>query len=335
MRSRALVVVVLVLCMVGLSGCSSKHLLYDVAIEPAMISPDADGAMDVARISYSISRHAQVALHFLDQQGTKYVFRSEVSRPPGSYEALFGGVIDNRLLADGQYTCVLEATADDGERAKVEVPLTIEGGEPTHIEIRNLNIYPTTFTPNRDGINDRVTIGYYLTKEAINVQVYLRDAEGTKYPIPEDMIRPVGQEGNHEHDYEGGDDLGATPPPDGTYTVVVEAEDAVGNRHAVRGQLTIVDGGVPRAEIVNRAAQWSSSVVPLGGTLTFTCTVRNIGKVGIRTTGPEPGTLYTTSENFNQKGAYEEPGVFRIGMDYEGNSSGRIFPFRWQLGCDE
>jgi len=337
LRARTVVSRLLVLCLalLAMAACSSKPLVYGVAIQPDVISPNADGNADVARISYALSRRARVSIYFLDEQGNRHVFRSDASRPRGEYQALFSGVIDNRLLPDGRYTCVLEATADDGEKVKTEVPLTIQGGEPDYIEIRNLNIYPATFTPNRDGINDRVTIAYYLTKEAKKVEVYLLDEKGNKYPIPEDKIRPAGQAGNHEHDYEGGVDLGATPPPDGTYTVVVEAEDAVGNRDVARGQLTIVNGGVPRAEIVNRAAQWSSSVVPLGGTLTFTCTVRNIGKVGIRTTGPEPGTLYTTSENFNSKGFYEEPGVFRVGLDFEGNSSGRIYPFRWQLGRDE
>jgi hypothetical protein len=117
--------------------------------------------------------------------------------------------------------------------------------------------------------------------------------------------------------------------------VVVEAEDAVGNRAEARGQLTIANGGVPQVEIVNGAAEWSTSVLPLGETLTFTCTVRNIGKVGVRTKGPPSGATYTTSENFNSKEFYEEPGIFRIGLDYEGNSSGRQYPFRWQLGRDD
>ncbi|MGQ9493399.1 MAG: hypothetical protein ACUVR2_06505 [Anaerolineae bacterium] len=337
MRIQTAVLTLIIVCtaLLLLASCSSKPLVYDVRIEPDVISPNADGIADVARITYHLARYARVSMYFLDEQGGKHMFRADVPRPKGSYEALFSGVIENRLLPDGHYQCVLEAVSDNGENVTVQVPLTIQDGEPNYIEIRNLNIYPAVFTPNRDGINDRVTIAYYLTKEATKVQVYLLNEKGDKYPIPEDRIRPVGQAGNHEHDYEGGVDLGATPPPDGTYTVVVEAEDAVGNRDIARGQLTIVNGGVPQVEIVNRAAQWSSTVVPLGGTLTFTCTVRNIGKVGVRTKGPESGTLYTTSENFNTKECYEEPGIFRIGLDYEGNSSGRTYPFRWQLGRDD
>lgn len=329
----------LVLAFLGLAlavaSCGGKPLLSAVNLDPAVISPNADGVTDVARIKYQLARKASISITFLDAQSGKHVFRADAARPAGSYEALFSGVIDNRLLPDGSYTCVLEATTSQGEHAKIETPLTIQGGESDYIEIKNLNIYPTTFTPNRDGINDRVTIAYYLTKEAAKVQVYLLDAQGSQYPIPEDKIRKMGQVGNHEHDYEGGVDLGATPPTDGTYTVVVEAEDAVGNRDVVRGQLTIQDGGVPQAQIVNRAAQWSASVLPLGGTLTFTCTVENIGKVGIRTKGPPSGTTYTTSENFYSKDMAEEPGIFRVGLDYDGNSSGRTYPFRWQLGSDD
>jgi hypothetical protein len=318
-----------------IGGCRSEPLIHEVHIRPSTISPNADGTDDVARITYALSRRSRLSVYLVGMDGVEHVLREGVSRPPGSYELLFSGVIGSRLLPDGKYWCRFRAVTDDGEQAQVTEMLTIEGGQADFIEIRNLNIYPVAFTPNRDGIDDRVTVAYYLTREATNVQVYLTDDEGNKYPIPEDKIRPAGQVGNHEHDYEGGVDLGATPPPDGTYRVVVEAEDAVGNRDVATGQLTIVNGGVPQAEIVNRAAEWSSTVVPLGGTLTFTCTLRNIGNVGVRTTGPEPGTVYSTSENFNSKAFYEEPGVFRIGLDYEGNSSGRVYPFRWQVGSSD
>jgi len=331
----ALAAGLVVVLTVVIGGCSPGPLMYDVHIQPSSISPNADGTDDVARMTYAVSRPASLSVYLVDEEDVKHVLRQSVSRPPGSYELLFSGVIGSRLLPDGEYSVVFEAAADNGEEEQVTHELRIRGGLADFVEIRNLNIYPTEFTPNRDGIDDRVTIAYYLSKEAVNVQVYLTDDQGSKYPIPEDKIRPMGQAGNHEHDYEGGVDLGATPPPDGTYQVVVEAEDEVGNRDVATGQLTIVNGGVPQAEIANRAAEWSSPVVPLGGTLTFTCTVRNIGNVGIRTKGPDPGTVYSTSENFNSKEFYEEPGIFRIGLDYEGNSSGRVYPFRWQLGSSD
>ncbi len=315
-------------------GCSSEHFLNAVSIRPAVISPNADGVDDIAEITYTLSRQANITVYFLDQAGGRHDFRLDRRRSRGSRTAYFGGIIDGRLLPDGDYTCVLEATDERGRHDRVESPIKIVNGDKVYLSIDNLNVFPRKFTPNRDGITDRVTVGYSLNKEATRVEVYMLDAQGRKFPIPEDLIREMGAPGTHEHDYDAGVDEGVKPPADGDYTVVVEAIDAVGNQARAEGKLTIEGGGVPLVEIVNRAAVFSPQVVPLGAELTFTCTVKNIGAVPVRTKGPEPGTTYDTSQNFNTLQQYEEPGIFRVGLDYEGNSAGRTYPFRWQLGKD-
>jgi hypothetical protein len=317
------------------SGCRGGALLTDVSLRPAVISPNADGVADIAELHYNLTRQSSLNIYVIDAAGVRHAFRENQPRSRGPRTAYFGGVIADRLLPDGDYTIRLEATDERGRTATAETPLSIQGGDPTPLEIQGLSIWPNSFTPNRDGITDRVTVGYNLNKEVTRVEVYLLGHDGAKYPVREDQIREMGAAGAHEHDYDAGVDLGATPPPDGDYTVVVEAVDAVGNRTRVSGALAISGGGVPQVEIVNSAARFEPAVLPLGGTITFTCTVKNIGKVPVRTRGPEPGTTYTTSENFNTLGQYEEPGIFRVGLDYEGNSSGRVYPFRWQLGMDD
>lgn len=327
------------LLLVGLAatGCRSGQWLSDFKLQPAEISPNADGSGDVAEISYRLDRTANVTIYLVDETGNRHYFRRDSRRAYSKdpYRVLFGGAIDGRLLPDGRYTCVIEATDLKGQVARLEQPFTLRDGDPVPLKVENLSISPPAFTPNRDGIGDRVTIGYYLNKEAVRVDVYLKDRKGTRYPIPEDKIRKMGSKGSHEHDYDAGVDLGAQPPPDGTYTVVVEAEDAVGNQASASGTLSIVSGGVPQVEIVNRAVEWSAPIVKLGDTLTFTCTVQNIGTVAVRTKGPEPGTTYAMDQNYNSLKAPEEPGIFRVGLDYEGNSEGRTYPFRWQLGRDD
>ncbi|MBI1800676.1 MAG: hypothetical protein HY259_09785 [Chloroflexi bacterium] len=210
---------------------------------------------------------------------------------------------------------------------------TIKNSKISLPELQNFTVYPDRFTPNRDGIDDRVTISYNLTRKA-DVLVYLMGADGKKYPVaerPDNAVKP-GEPGVHTYDYEGGVDLGAMPPPDGTYRVIAEATDEAGNRVSKSAALTVVDGGVPRAEIVGATAVLAPTSVPLGATLTVTATVGNIGTVPIRTKGPWSGSSYTSLENFNTAGMYEEPGVFRLGVDYEGNSAGRAYPYRWGLG---
>ena len=326
---------VLLLTLPLLSACRPSGLLSAVSIRPATISPNADGVEDVAEINYSLRDQSTVSIYLIDEAGQRHDFRSEKRRSKGDRTAYFGGVINGRLLPDGGYTVVFEATDFRGRADRAQQSLILSGGDQSPLTIENLNIWPETFTPDRDGITDRVTIGYSLSKDAARTEVYILGADGTKYPVPEDRIREMGAPGSHEHDYDAGIDLGATPPPDGVYTVVVQAVDAVGNQARDEGRLVIQGGGVPRVEVVNRAAVFSRTVVPLGETLTFTCTVKNIGTVPVRTKGPESSTVYSSVENFNTLGEYEEPGLFRVGLDFEGNSFGRLYPYRWQLGRDE
>ena len=109
--------------------------------------------------------------------------------------------------------------------------------------------------PNQDGLrDDRVSIAYYLTKDAERVQVYLEPAQTApgepklKYPIAEKVsvsTAKPGKAGYHGYDYDGGVDLNAEPPPDGDYIIYGEAEDKIGNRVVVSSTLTIQEGGKP------------------------------------------------------------------------------------------
>ncbi len=338
------------LLLFALGACSSGALLENVSLEPSAISPHAGSANAATTIRYTLGRAATVSIFVVDAQGKSHEFRKDQPRPAGSYDALFGGAISDRVLADGKYAVVVEARDSSGQVAKSESVLTITGADSTPPELQNFTVFPDSFTPNQDGIDDRVTIRYWLTKPA-KVDVYLSDGK-TRFEVAEKKTTLCVKEDNfcagaHEYDYDGGIDLLATPPPDGTYDVIASAVDAVGNRTNVTKKLMIKEGGIPRATISNSGVEWSplavpfsrltegALLVPLGGTLTFTVTVQNVGPVPIRTSGPEPGTIYTTSENFNSMQAFEQPGVWRVGLDSEGNSVGRSYPFRWQLGASK
>jgi hypothetical protein len=77
--------------------------------------------------------------------------------------------------------------------------------------------------------------------------------------------------------------------------------------------------------------QVSDTVVPVGGLLYFTATVENYGDTPIRTTGPEPGTQYTTDWNAATLGAYTSSGAFRFGVGFEDCPLGD-YPWRWSVG---
>ncbi len=320
-----------------LTACSGGGLLSDVSVSPETISPNADGLTDVTRISYELSRSANLSIYILDDEGNRHYFRDARRRSEGEYQVDFGGVINGAMLPNGAYTWVVEAVADDGETASQQGSLTIENADTAKPELQGFSVYPQIFTPNQDGIDDRVDINYYLTKEA-KVSVYLIGPdEQTRYPIAEveREVKP-GEPGFHTYDYEGGVDRGADPPPDGLYIVRAEAEDRVGNRTVATNTLTISEGGVPRADIVAANVDFynpetGEQVVPLGQTLAFTLTVENFGNVPIRTHGPGSGEHYRSDENFNTKGFFESSGSWRVGIDYEGNPS-YAYPYRWAVG---
>lgn len=321
----------------ALLGCSNGPLLSNVNVNPPTITPNADGLDDVTRISYRLNGSADLSIYLIDAGGNRHYFRDSRRRSEGDYQVDFSGVVNGSMLPDGSYTWVVEATDDSGETVNQNGTLVIQNADTTKPELEGFSVYPQIFTPNQDGIDDRVDINYYLTKEA-QVSVYLIAPGGqTRYPIAE-VERDIepGQPGFHTYDYEGGVDLGAEPPPDGEYIVYAEAVDRVGNRTVVTSTLTIAEGGVPRADIVSASVDFynpatGDQVVPLGGTLAFTLTVENFGTVPIRTTGPGSGEHHRTDENFNTKGYAESSGAWRVGIDFEGNPS-YAYPYRWAVG---
>ncbi|MBI4674199.1 MAG: hypothetical protein HY741_21355 [Chloroflexi bacterium] len=325
------------------TACGNTPLLTSVTVDPETISPRPGEKNRATKIGYSLSRPAHVSIYLQDGAG-KYVLRENQSRAAGDFQILFGGSVDNRTLNDGAYQVVVTAQDANGVYEEKTATLNIINADTSLPELQNFTVFPQEFTPNQDGLDDRVIIRYYLTKPA-RVTVYLTDGNSgkghpQKYPIDEkkettllteDKLSEIGP---HEYDYDAGIDRGAPPPPDGNYTIIAEAVDANGNTVTERAPLTIKNGGTPRAAIIGSAGDFSPTVVPLGETLYFTVTVKNVGTVPIRTKGPEPGFTYTTNQNYSVVEQFEEPGIWRLGVDSEGNSIGRQYPYRWQLGMN-
>jgi hypothetical protein len=325
-----------------LTGCGGNTLLASAAFQPVTITPNGDGQNDAARIDYTLNRDANISIYLQDSSGKRFYFRQDQPRTAGPYSVLFGGVIDNRALPNGTYTWVVAAS--DGRQTQERAgTLTIADADTTPIEITSLTASPSVFTPNRDGISDRATINVAVNKDS-DLRVYLLGRDGIQYPVTEKAGgRRPGEKGLHTFDYDAGVDNGAEPPPDDTYTVYADATDKVGQHAIATTTLTIQDGGVPYAEIVDGHVDFSicpvvsaQCPVRLGDTIYFTLTVENYGTVPIRTSGPQPGTCYDLDQNFNApradrpQGWSEESGVFRAAIGFDTQLVN--YPFRWAVG---
>jgi hypothetical protein len=326
--------------------------LTQASFSLAAISPNADGNQDVTRISYTLRRPANVSIYFLNAQEQRFDFRADQPRDAGQHQVDFSGIVapytlpgDNysatllaRVLQNGDYTWVIEAHDQAGAASgKLTGPLTIAEADTALPDLRNFTANPSVFTPNQDGLNDRTQINIWLDKDVADsgLRVDLINSTGVDLPIAEKVATiKHGERGLHQYDYDGGIDLGQNPPPNGVYTVTGTVEDRLGQKMAVTTPLTIVDGGLPRAEILNGEVKLSATTLTLGQTLYFTLTVENYGNSPIRTSGPPSGTIYKSmAENANSLGYYDQSGVFRVGLMCQTCKSD--FPWRWALGMSD
>ncbi|MCS6774348.1 MAG: hypothetical protein RMM31_10225 [Anaerolineae bacterium] len=350
MRFEARVLVALVLWFASVSCGAPAVIVSDASVAPNVISPNADGSDDLAWIRYRLHVPARVSIYLTDAAGRRHYIRREVLRVarPVPYELLFNGIGENgRLLPNGEYTWTVEAVTDDGYVGRQSGTLIVREADLPAPKIGEFTTSTNAFTPNRDAIEDHVYINV-VTLTPGRLRVYVMGEGGFRYEVPrqEGLRRLLDEDdllpGRYFYDYDGGIDLGADPPPDGEYVIVAELEDRVGQRDVLTAPLTIRDSGRPVAEIViqpnGNGIAWSGVgrtpelTLRLGDTLYFTTTIRNVGTTPIRTAGPfDPNDCYTMSTNRYTKGYPEEPGVWRVGINYETNT-GEDHPWRWAVG---
>ncbi len=343
------------------------------------ITPNADGNADITTYNYTLSENATVSLTFTRDDGTTFAFRDQEVRAAGAYSGLFSGVVDGytapdeqvagevvrRLMPNGVYTWELTAEIESGEVTRESGTLTITDADAALPEISTFTVSPQNFTPNQDGIRDRTQINVYLEKDA-DLDVYLVTENDVRLFIPPQITETRdGEAGRYTYDYDGGLDGGGDPPDDGTYTVMAEAQDAVGQRIRRQTELTLGDGGKPRAEIATQpsgadvvfevvpydplltgedgtfgallepptaptAANTYDVTIPVGAVLVFRLTIENYSDVPIRTHGAPPGAVYDQNERAATYGDFDESGAWRVGIDCDTASSD--YPWRWAIG---
>jgi len=359
-------------------------LVTAAGFDDELITPNADGVDDVTTFRYSLTRNADVSLVLIGADGQEYIFREPQPLFAQDYQVLFsgvvdgyvnvgevtGGVVERRLIPNGDYTWRLIAEdAVTGELQTLSGPINIRDADTPLPDIETFTISPSVFTPNQDGRDDRVEINVYVSKPGASVRAFLVGENGQEIPISARKEGNINEDAQRIiFDYEGGVDLNADPPPDGTYRVVVLAQDEEGQRVRAESELTILQGGKPFAEIVPQAVgvdvvfvsrpyderyysgngevgaliappddpdnfAFQAITMPVGDMLVFMLTVENYSDVPLRTTGPPPGTVYQQDQTPAAMNAMESSGAWRVGIQCE--TSETSFPYRWSLGNED
>jgi len=354
----------------------NRPLLSEAGLVFTSKAPNTVTPQEVATIRYTLNRNASVTIAFTNRtDGKRFLFRNAESRPAGSFQVMFSGVVDGyslpgdkfngqietRLVPNGDYDWTIEAAGENGETARANGTLTIKVEDPSLPDLLDFAVSPQVFTPNQDGIGDRVNINLFVAKDA-TLTVYLEDKEKRRYYISERIEgRKRGEKGAHYFDYDGGVDNNITPPPDGDYTVVVLAEDKTGQRVRRTSTVKIADSGLPNAEIVAQASGgtvfWANVpykaedaarpisvpqgvtstlakfTMPQGDLLIFRLTISNYGTTPIRTIGPWPGTIYQYDQKAAALNADAVSGTWRVGLECE--RSDTTLPWRWAIGAQD
>jgi YD repeat-containing protein len=138
-------------------------LLSGLHVDPPVISPDGDGIADAVTITYVLSARAAVTATVTDAAGvvvaTLFSNQLQGARTQSFPYAAAG-------LADGLYTLTISAAGEDGRSGLAQAPFSIDR------TLSALTLSAATLTPNGDGADDTLAIGFTLAAAAdVTVQV--------------------------------------------------------------------------------------------------------------------------------------------------------------------
>lgn len=220
-------------------------------------------------INYTLNRNATVTISLTDKASQRsYLFRDSERRPVGTYAVGFsgvvqgykldgepdGGVVEARLIPNGDYAWLVNATADDGGTMQSTGVLTVAEADVVLPAMTTFEVSTTVFTPNQDGYADRLGINIYMPKEATLTAYLTQPNSDVRSTFPSASWRPPSAVGcGASIRLRRGRRPDAEPPPDGDYTLVVIAEDKEGQPVRRETTITLKDGGLPQAEMVNQS----------------------------------------------------------------------------------
>jgi hypothetical protein len=176
-------------------------ILSGLAVDPAVISPDGDGIADSLTISYTLAARAAVTATVTDMNGALVatLFSSQLQ---GARTQSFPYAAPG--LADGLYTLTIDVAGEDGRSGRAQATFAIDR------TLSGLTLSTATLSPNGDGVDDTLGIGFTLAAAAeVTVQVEQNGVAAVT------VFSGFLQAGTQQVGWDGGG------LPDGAYVVAV------------------------------------------------------------------------------------------------------------------
>ncbi len=154
-------------------GVSVPLGIQEIATAPEAITPNGDGQGDAATLSYRLTVAANVTVEVVDAGGvTVATAVDRVWTRPGKHDG------DRRRRESPRRDVRLLV------RARTPAGLEVEKTTPLRVSrtLGLVSVTPTLFSPNRDGRNDRLQVGFSLTAPAeVSVRIF-RDGRWVASP---------------------------------------------------------------------------------------------------------------------------------------------------------
>ena len=329
-----------IVVLLSAAGCSSSgnRLISSFRLSSTVVTPSGTAGNLPIDAAYTLSAPATISAYLVGPSGEKFYLRKDDSRPvAGEYTLTFNGAYapnpetdERRVLPAGVYKLALEAhSANRSDEASAQVQ--VQDSDTVAASVQNLTLYPDTYAPKGEGIDDTLRATFRTVKSAA-VTIYLVSQSGKRYVLESD---PREQPGEHATTWDG--QIGNQLVPSGNYHFIVEAKDLAGNVSLADKPLKLDATSMPDAHILS--VDFEPNAVLYGGLVKVTIRVKNTGNTVLKTEGPDPGYTYNSQEGFStiDNGAYrDKKGYWRVGVDWAGapGAAGSKYPYRWGFGHD-
>jgi flagellar hook assembly protein FlgD len=183
-------------------------------------SPNGDGQLDMTTISARFSETAAWSLSISDDTGSVF----DKTGQGQTLDVTWKGLVAGEPVADGTYRIRVTAVDAWGNGpAEASQDVVVDTRPPTLSELSPAASTTQWFSPNGDGVRDRVTFRA-TNDEAGDIMVKVRDTSGglvAKWSVA-NGADPV------DLAWDGRTDAGTTSP-DGVYTITASPQDGAGN----------------------------------------------------------------------------------------------------------
>jgi hypothetical protein len=138
-------------------------ILTGLSLDPIVLSPDGDGIADTTTISYTLAGRAAVTATVKDSLGAVAVTLFS-GQTQGARRQSFPFAADG--LQDGAYVLTVSAVGEDGRTGSLAAPFGVDR------TLAGLSLTTQVLTPNGDGVDDTLGIGFSLAVAAtVTVQI--------------------------------------------------------------------------------------------------------------------------------------------------------------------